>query len=299
MIDQANAIIEEYAAEGYTLSLRQIFYQFVSRDLLPSLWTDPATGSTNNVRSYIKLGVIISDGRMAGLIDWDAIKDRTREKGSNSHWDSPEDIIDSISRQYRLDTRIDQPIYIEVLVEKDALEGIVERSCRLLDVPWLSCRGYLSMTTMREAAERYIEQEEEGKETVILHFGDHDPSGIDMTRDIQDRLAEFGSQVRVMRIALNRDQIDRYNPPPNPAKETDSRCAGYISVHGNESWELDALDPRVISELIENEILNLTDDVLRDVLVERQAQHRRQLVEASKRWPDIVAYLKKTRKAPK
>lgn len=92
-----------------------------------------------------------------------------------------------------------------------------------------------------------------GQETVVLHFGDHDPSGCDMTRDNEARLCMFANMdVTVERLALNKDQIKKYKPPPNPAKITDSRAKEYIKRHGHSSWELDALEPKVIAELIEN-----------------------------------------------
>ena len=84
---------------------------------------------------------------------------------------------------------------------------------------------------------------------MIIHLGDHDPSGIDMTRDIQERLQMFGADVYVKRVALTMNQIGTYNPPPNPAKITDSRASKYIDEYGNESWELDALEPQVITDL--------------------------------------------------
>ena len=87
----------------------------------------------------------------------------------------------------------------------------------------------------------------------MLHFGDHDPSGIDMTRDNNDRLSMFAGYrgaPTVIRVALNMDQMDEYNPPPNPAKVTDSRFEGYLREYGDECWELDALEPSVIDELI-------------------------------------------------
>ena len=105
----------------------------------------------------------------------------------------------------------------------------------------------------------------------ILHLGDHDPSGIDMTRDNAERLADvFGGDVELKRIALNMDQIDEYAPPPNPAKVTDSRFEQYLLMYGAESWELDALEPSVINELIVNEVALLRDDELFD---EAQARY--------------------------
>ncbi len=291
MIDQANDIIATYQADGYDLTLRQLYYQFVARDLLPKKWADPATGSTNNIRSYKKLGEIISDGRYAGRIDWAAIKDRTRELGENVHWRNPAELVRVYGKHYRLDTRIDQENYIEVWVEKDALEGVIERSCRKLDVPWLSCRGYVSASTMQESALRLIRQERHGKDTIILHFGDHDPSGIDMTRDMQARLAEFGSSAKIVRIALNMDQVEAFNPPPNPAKETDSRFKGYIEAHGEESWELDALDPHVITDLIEVAIGELTDESRRSDLRRKEEKHKIELRVVEKRWSDVIEFL--------
>lgn len=95
---------------------------------------------------------------------------------------------------------------------------------------------------------------------VIFHLGDHDPSGKDMTRDIIDRMELFMGGVKLERLALKMDQVERNNPPPNPAKITDSRSTGYIAQFGNESWELDALEPAVIGGLIRDAITALIDD---------------------------------------
>ena len=283
LISKANEIIAKYQTDGYDLTVRQLYYQFVARDLLPEEWADPATGSTNNTRSYKKLGDIISDGRIAGFIDWNAIRDRTREKGSNSHWDSPTDIVGACGQQFRLDTRADQPRYIEVWVEKDALEGVIERSCRELDVSWLSCRGYVSMSTLWEASQRFIAQERQDKETIILHLGDHDPSGIDMTRDMRERMEMFGSSVQIRRIALNMDQVEQYDPPPNPAKETDSRFARYREEFGDESWELDALEPQVLAQLISAHVRELRDEDKWDAQLEREEAMKATLEKAAKK----------------
>lgn len=246
-IDQAVSIVNEYQAQGYTLTLRQIYYQFVARDMLPNVQTE-----------YKRLGTIISDARLAGMIDWEAIEDRTRNLESLAHWDDPQEIVRSCSNQFRVDRWDNQPCRVEVWIEKEALAGVFADKCREWDVPFFSCRGYVSQSEMWRAARRLMEYEVLGQNTLILHFGDHDPSGIDMTRDIRDRLELFGAETEVERIALNMDQIDEYQPPPNPTKVTDSRADAYIRQFGNESWELDALEPSVLNGLVESEI----DDVL-------------------------------------
>lgn len=247
LIEQANSIIDDYENQGYQLTLRQLYYQFVSRDLI-----------ANTQKNYKNLGSVINDGRLAGLIDWNAIEDRTRHirhsGGDNSNVKNI--MMSSIKYGYNLDKWINSDHYIEVWVEKDALISIVEDVCRKYEVACLSCRGYVSQSEMYQAAERFKEEGRNGKFCTLIHLGDHDPSGIDMTRDIDDRLNNiFNACVDIDRIALSQDQIKEYSPPPNPAKTTDSRYSGYRKIHGNESWELDALEPSVIEQLITSNIL--------------------------------------------
>ncbi len=282
VIDKANVILEEYNTQGYDLTLRQLYYQFVSRGLIP-----------NNQREYKNLGSIINDARLAGLIDWDFIVDRTRAVRGNNHWEQPSDIISASARQFLINKWADQPFRIEVWIEKDALIGVIERVCASLDISYFSCRGYVSQSEVHEAAkDRLIPYERKGQKTVILHLGDHDPSGIDMSRDIKDRLRIFGCRAEVKRIALNMDQVQEYAPPPNPAKLTDSRATGYIREFGDESWELDALEPSVIGKLITEEVMGVRDLKKRKKAAAKEATMKEQLVKCSDRWhPDVVNFL--------
>jgi hypothetical protein len=281
IIDQANSIIDEYLRDGYDLTLRQLYYQFVARGFIP-----------NSDREYKKLGSVINDARLAGLVDWEAIIDRTRPSRGIQHWDRPQEIISTIGRQFHIDTRADQECYLEVWVEKDALIGVLEQVCDSLDVPYFSCRGYVSQSSMWEAAQRFIDKEEKGKETYLIHLGDHDPSGIDMSRDIQERLGLFESNCEVVRIALTMEQVGKYNPPPNPAKITDSRCSGYVSEYGSKYWELDALDPRTITKLIKQTVDGYTDEDKRDNLIFAQEMHRENIQKVAQKWDSIVKKLK-------
>lgn len=276
VIEIANRIVGEYAADGYDLTLRQLYYQFVTRDIIP-----------NEQSEYNKLGTAINNGRLAGLIDWNSIVDRTRQHEANSHWDSPADILESTAESYAIDTRADQDDYLEVWVEKDALVGVIERACEPLDIGYLSCRGYVSQSAMWRAAMRFKRQEQNGKDcTILLHLGDHDPSGIDMTRDIQDRLTMFGSEVEIKRIALSMEQVEKYQPPPNPAKTTDSRYVSYRNEYGDDSWELDALDPRVLTKLITNQAAKYTNKNKRKLLIQKQERERQEIQEIADSWQE-------------
>ena len=249
---EADAIINEYQAQGFTLTLRQLYYQFVARGLIP-----------NTERSYKNLGSLINDGRLAGYLDWESIEDRTRNLQKRLHLRGPKHAVEVVAAQYGIDMWSNQPNRVEVWVEKEALAGVVAGICYRYDAPYFACRGYVSQSEQWRAYRRYRSHVVAGQHIVQLHLGDHDPSGIDMTRDNRDRLELFlggGFDLTVERLALNMDQIEQYNPPPNPAKVTDSRFDGYQQIHGDESWELDALEPRVINDLIEAAILNYRDE---------------------------------------
>jgi hypothetical protein len=280
LIVEAQQILVEYAQQGYRLSLRQLYYQFVARDLLPEMWADPATGSTNNIKSYKKLGNIICDARMAGLLDWDMIEDRGREPAINSHWTSPGEIVLACSRQFRLDHWVNQSEYIEVMVEKDALAGILEPVCRKWDVIFTANKGYSSASAMFEAGQRFANAYQDGKSLHLFYFGDHDPSGIDMTRDVNDRLFTFTSKtIDVIRLALNMEQVEEWRPPENPAKETDSRFIAYQEKFGDSSWELDAVEPAKLASLVEDGIKDWIDFDAWDEREEEQEAMRKTLRE--------------------
>lgn len=251
-VQQAQTIAQDYARQGYDLTLRQLYYQFVARGLMP-----------NKQSEYKRLGSIVNDARLGGLLDWNLMVDRTRNiaGGDSSNWDLDE-WMQASADQYPMSLWDGIPTRIEVWVEKEALAGVVQRAASAMRVAYFSCRGYVSQSEMWGAAQRLERHlDADAEKVTILHLGDHDPSGIDMTRDIRERLRMFLSgdgydwrRVQIKRIALNMDQIRQYNPPPNPAKETDSRFGAYIDRFGDESWELDALDPSTLDTLIRGHI---------------------------------------------
>lgn len=284
LIGLVNRVIEEYEAQGYELTLRQAYYQLVARGYIP-----------NNERSYKNIGNLINDGRLAGLIDWRAITDRTRNMRQNSHWSTPPEVIASAKYSYMLDKWEGQPNYVEVWVEKDALVDVVGQICRPLDVPYFSCRGYTSQSEMWAASRRFINQGHRNRR-IIIHLGDHDPSGIDMTRDIQERLRLFDTDVYVKRVALTMEQIETFNPPPNPAKLTDSRCGKYISEYGYESWELDALEPKVITDLIRDEVMKYRDNKLYSQICAREADEKEELQLLCDYYGDAINFLQEVKR---
>ena len=170
--------------------------------------------------------------------------------------------------------------------------GLIEDMCRDNDVPFFSSRGYNSSSEMWSSSQRCAECSiNHDQVPIIFHLGDHDPSGNDMTRDIIDRMKLFVGGVEVKRLALNMDQIDKFNPPPNPAKVTDPRFIAYIAEFGDKSWELDALEPGVIVDVIKRAIESVKDDDAWEEAVEQEDEGRSLLHSVSERWEEVISLL--------
>jgi hypothetical protein len=255
-IDWANNIIDEYQEKGYFLSLRQLYYQLVARGLI-----------VNNKQSYCSLSDTMTNARLAGLVDWEAIEDRGRYPRSPLCYGSIGSAIKDTANSFRIDRQQDQTNYVEVWCEKDALSGILSRTTYLYGIPLIINKGYGSATSSYNAAQRIKLQQAEGKFCTILYLGDHDPSGLDMVRDVNERLRllKVTDGYTVKHIALTTEQVEKYNPPENKLKEDnygklkDPRGIKYFKEFGNRSWEVDALSPEVLSNLLEKEIESTID----------------------------------------
>ncbi len=176
-----NKIIATYQAQGYRLTLRQLYYQLVSSDII-----------ANKLAEYSKLSNLLKEGRMAGIVDWDAIEDRLRRPDRPACWDGPADIMEQVIKQYRRDRMEGQAIYVEVWVEKDALSGVLKRVTEKYGIPIIVNRGYSSATAMYDAHNRFVSAGKQGQESKVIYIGDFDPSGQDMIRDITGRLMLYG-----------------------------------------------------------------------------------------------------------
>lgn len=272
LIKEIDGIVIDYQRQGYEITLRQLYYQLVAKNII-----------TNKQSEYKRVGKIAGEARKAGLLDWSIIVDRTRHIFKLNHWQDPGEIIRYFSHSYHIDTRIDQPTYIEIWIEKDALASVLEPICDKQDVPLFICRGYSSITAKHDAAKRFSRYED--RNPTVIYLGDHDPSGLDITRELRGSFDMYECFfVEIRRIALNRTQIKEYSLPPNPTKLSDSRAAKYIAEHGYQSWELDALRPDVLSKLVDNTINELTDYAKLNARRELQLSQRNELREIADRY---------------
>lgn len=284
MVEVANTIVENLYSQGYDITVRMLYYQMVSQDIIP-----------NNLKSYKKLAQLVNDARLAGLIDWDHIIDMTRNLRAVSTWPDAGSVVESAAQSFKLDKWQDQDYRLECWVEKDAMLSIIRKACAPYEVPYFSCRGYTSQSEMYEAARRLQGYMDSGQEPVILHLGDHDPSGMDMSRDITERLEMFMGGVRIKRLALNMNQIEKYNPPPNPAKITDSRHHGYVKRFGKKSWELDslvAIRPSIVVNLINRAVEKFLDKKKWEKMAAREKQEGKILHQVVAEWPAVAEAFK-------
>jgi len=259
LVETCGAIIGELYK--YKLTLRQLYYQLVSRDVIP-----------NQEREYRKLSRVLTDARYAGLLDWGAIEDRIRQPDTPTEFDGLRELVDAALDSYRLPRWEGQDGYVELWVEKDALSSVLRPLAREYHVTLMVNRGYSSASAMYDSAQRFAVAENEGRGMHLFYLGDLDPSGEDMVRDIRKRFEELCvSGVQVQKIALTPEQVAMYNPPPNPAKRTDPRAAAFINQHGASSWEVDALPPDALVRLIREAIEGVLDMPAMEAVKAREA----------------------------
>lgn len=281
LLKQIIEIVNAYSAQNITLTNRQLYYQLVSRDIIP-----------NADAIYKRICTFITDARYAGLIDWEAIEDRGRTPEKHSDWANIKNLIKSATYSYRLPRWKDQDYYVELYCEKQAMESVLKPVADKFHIYFGVNKGYSSASTMYDLAQRIKEKIQDGKKAVILYLGDHDPSGLDMVRDIKKRITEFLTEgdeaveiyeedenFQVVPLALNMTQIRQYNPPPNPAKITDPRAKWYISEYGNKSWELDALEPKVLIKIAEKGVLEFCDLEKYKAWIDREDHEKKALEE--------------------
>lgn len=295
LIDHSNNILAPYAAGNLRVTARQLYYRFIALDLLPESWRDRETRSKNTMKNYKKFAALIADARDAGLIDWNWIEDRGRDVVYASHWNTPADILRAAAQQFRLDVWKGQGVHVEVMVEKDALSGVLEPVCAGLDVRLSANKGYSSSSAMYEAGQRIAwaldeDNPEYVEKVVMFYLGDHDPSGVQMTDDIERRIRQYSrndddEQLEIIRLALNMDQVRRWNPPENAVKHTDSRWRAYARLYGEDCWELDAIEANDLAELVRRAVTGQIRDVeLWNLTRDQQQGYREELLDYAGRF---------------
>lgn len=263
ILENTEKVLADYS-EGITL--RQLYYRLVT------------LGMTNDNNHYKRVVQAMVVARWNGIVDFESFIDRERSMYGNTKAeeknveDEIEDAKDTIKlwmRAYGLERWSNQDKYIEVWIEKKALQGVFEMPCYRAGVGLAPCKGYPSLTFLNDAYNRY--QDVEDKEIIILYFGDHDPSGDNIPESLQKNLSKLGVDVEVKRIALTENQIEEMGLPGVPPKATDTRTATWS---GSVAVECDAIEPRMLAKMCEDAIEEHFDGDLYAELNEREAEER-------------------------
>lgn len=277
IIAKVNHIIEPYEAGGQLVTVRQVYYQMVHRNWL-----------ANKTTEYQRLIGILTDARMAGLVSWTAFEDRNRALMGINTVDGPPEAFNKMLRNYAIDMWANQDWRPEVWIEKKSLVGVISNACNRQRVDYFATAGYSSVTETWAAGQRFGRYIAKGQRPIVFYLGDHDPSGIDMTRHVRDTLTQFvGQPIIVQRLALNRDQIDEHGFPENPTKLSDSRAEAYIAEHGYASWELDAMPIPLVEDMIHSALLSIRDEDRWDEMMEEETTDKRVMQEmVASHFPD-------------
>jgi len=240
-----NEIISQYDIK---LTVRQIYYRLIS---------DPYVLFENTRSRYTQFDKMLVVARERGEVDYTEIEDRTREAlGGDLGCGSPQEFLRSVIdylkncwQDYKTEIWTNQDYKLEIWVEKDALANLIFQVAKDFRVVVFPTRGYSSFTKVMECLERLEGYSD--KERIILHLTDHDPSGFDMTRDLEKRLSSYGGDtIQIKKIGLTYEQIKKFNLKANPTKKKDTRAIEYISQFGSDCWELDALPPLELQNLV-------------------------------------------------
>lgn len=257
LIDAACEVLTAH----HPMTVRQVYYQLVSGQVIK-----------NTLSQYKAVSNALVDARKEGVIPWEWIEDRLRRPRFVSMWAGLADFAETARRAYRRNVWAEQPAYLEVWLEKDALSGIFEDILESYGVTLNVGRGYDGWDSIHNAAERYREEDE----VSVLYCGDFDPSGEDMVRSLRERLAFFGCEPDIIKCALTAEDVTRYNLPPDFTKTTDTRRAAFVEKYGDVAVELDALPVDVLRNRLVDEVEARIDvDALADVKKAEEADRER------------------------
>jgi len=237
---QVQKILDSYE---FALTLRQIYYQLVAKQIIP-----------NKEKHYRKLSRLCVKGRDEGMLPEEKFTDRTRVLVKSSSWFDLNDFMNTVKYSYRKNKWQNQDNYLEIWTEKDALRSVISEITYKYDVALMIARGQFPRTGIYETSKRYKAQSD--KECYLYYCGDFDPSGLSIYNSIRKRLEGFGISINFERIALTEEQIEKYQLPSDPGKKSDPNYNKFVNIYGSDRVvELDSLPPDVLRKIIEDCIL--------------------------------------------
>ena len=273
IIEHAQTILAQYS-EGITI--RQLHYRLV------------AIGMINDINHNKPVVKAMTEARWDGIIDMDAFIDRERElygrteaeeKDLDEQVERAKEQVKAWMKSYHLERWSNQKNFIEIWIEKKALQGVFEMPCIRNCIGLFPCKGYPSLTKLNEASERFQEAIDNGQTVTILYWGDYDPSGEDIPRSVKVNIERLDCDINIERRALTPEQIQNLHLPGVPPKRTDTRTRNW---GGDAVVELDAVEPKMLQKMCEDAIAEYFDEDLYEELQEKETEERKKYQEELK-----------------
>jgi len=221
---------------SHPTTIRHLFYVLVGRGVVDK-----------TEKAYKSLCANLSKWRRTGDIPFEAFVDGTRYHIRSDRFDNADDALYNCALSYRRNLWQDQPYYVEVWCEKDAISGILHRACESFGVPVFSCRGFASISSLMHCADLFKKQEDLGKKPIVFYFGDLDPSGMAIDSKARETLSEdFGVEVDFRRLSVNPTQVEELSLPTRPTKTSDTRAKNWKGG----CVEVDALSSEQLVHLV-------------------------------------------------
>jgi hypothetical protein len=246
-MEALRSAIEQEVAAFHPMALRQLYYVLTVRGVVPKIHN-----------GYRAVGRVVLQMRKSGRLPWEWVIDNTRWVRKPASFTSVESALVALVAGYRRDLWADQPIYVEVWVESNALAGVLETITAEFDVPLFAGHGYASVTYLHEAG---VELRSIGKPAHIIYIGDWDPSGQCIEHVIERDLREYslGADITFNRLAVTEEQISAWQLPGRPPKASDARTKEW---KGKEVVEAEAIPPNVLQTMLRDAIELLIDSVI-------------------------------------
>jgi len=258
LMEEIDAAVSEYYPPT-PLTVRQVFYRLLGKRIVK-----------RTEKAHDRVQRTISEMHYTGMLDWDGIVDPSRRTQKHPEFADVPDALQTLAKEYRTDWWAEQSQRVEIWSEKETIAEFLRPVADKWHVRVLLNRGYGSDAAMRDAAERMNAFE---KQTFILYVGDHDPAGLLMIDSTSEKLTAFSPQAYdLVHIALTQKQVQQYSLPPTRVKRSEPGRKQYVSRHGRRCWELDALDPKVLTAIVEEAITAHIDRP--EAFKRRQAQDR-------------------------
>ena len=260
----------------WPLSDRAIHYGLLNDPPLKHA-SKPKSRYDNTKRSYKSLVDLLTRGRLESIIPWEAIDDRTRPITTWKVHQTPRAFmraeIDRFLKGYYRNLLQSQPHHIEIVCEKNTIEPIVRPVAAEFTIPLTSGRGYCSLPPRRAMAQRY---QMSGKQKLILLLvSDFDPDGEQIAQSFARSMRDDFriKKIHPIKVALTAEQVEEYElPPVLSAKPTSTNYDRFVDKHGETVFELEALEPDTLQEIVRDAIDSVIDTDLYNEEVDQEAE---------------------------